>query len=112
MTPSDPPKRKRLTPVQVIETVVHPSRWALLQALDEPKTAQTLAPEVNLSVANVIYHMRFLKEAGVVRITQDPTYKSRQVYHRKGFLAEIVVDYEKPGTSEATFSRAAIKKGA
>ena len=101
-------KARKPTPMQVIETVSHPSRWALLKALNEPKTAQVLSEEVDLTVANIIYHMRFLVNAGVVKISMDPKYKSRQVYHRRGFLAEVVVDYDNGNKAEATFTR--IKK--
>lgn len=105
MTPNPASKAKKPTPMQIIETVSHPSRWMLLQALRAPMTAQTLAEEVDLTVANIIYHMRFLVDVGVVKITMDPDYKSRQVYHRKPFLAQVAVDFDVPGTATVSMSR-------
>jgi predicted transcriptional regulator len=100
-----PTKRKKMTPIEALQTISHKSRWPLLKALRRPMTAQDLADETGLSVANVIYHMRFLEAAEVIHIGDDPAYKSRQMYTRRGFLAEIAVDYDKPSIAEATFTK-------
>lgn len=82
--------QKKLTAIEVVETLANPSRWRLLQALKEPMTAPELAKETGFAVANVFFHMRKLVHARVVKLVigKDGAY----VFHPKDFRIEVVAD--------------------
>lgn len=68
------------------QVLLHPTRLAILEALEAPGSASTLATRLDASRQRLNYHLRELEAAGLVRLTEERRRGSvcERIYRRAG----------------------------
>lgn len=84
-------KPSEMPPNEVISMVTEPVRWQILGRLDGQKSAKQIAEELKMKQANVQYHLKRLKAAGLVDEFPMPNFPRRYVYERRSVTGSISV---------------------
>lgn len=76
---------------EMISIVTDPTRWEILKALDEDKSAKQIAEELGMKPANCQYHLKRLKDAGLVDEFPMPNFDRRYIYQRRDLSGSISI---------------------
>jgi len=84
-------KALKVPPHELISVVTDPTRWEILKCLSTDKSAKQIAEELGMKAANCQYHLKRLKEAGLVDEFPMPNFERRYVYSRKNLSGSIAI---------------------
>ncbi len=87
-------KQAKLPAHEMISVVTDPTRWQILEKLDSDKSAKQIAEELDMKAANVQYHLKRLKEAGLVDEFPMPNFERRYVYSRRNLTGSVAITSE------------------
>lgn len=77
---------------EYFKALAHPTRQRLLFELDRPATISQLAATLGTHKGNIAYHLRVLREAGLVRLTGARKVRggTEQYYQRTAHIMRLV----------------------
>lgn len=78
-------------PVQNINLVTDPVRWAILTQLGKPQTVRDLSETLELKPGVVSYHLKRLMDLKVVVQKANPDRKNGVMFERTKYGAHIVI---------------------
>jgi len=83
---------KDVSTPEYFKALAHPTRQRLLFELDRPATISQVAATLGTHKGNIAYHLRVLREAGLVRLTSARRVRggTEQYYQRTAHIMRLV----------------------
>lgn len=92
----DPPEHRQPSVVALadaaeLDLLLHPLRMRILRLLHSPGSAKELAEALGESVASTSYHMRTLRDAGLLEVMGEARRRGAiETYYRSSYVLEIL----------------------